>query len=244
MNRSRTESGGWRSLIPGEDWVTYEKGGYGRTPAPGTAPALLVVDATYRFVGLRAPQNESLVVYPGSTGQRAWDAVARARLLLQATRRSGYPVFFTIRDEQLEVQNSQPRRDKHGKPRSEPEEANDIVGPLAPRRGEAVLAKSKPSPFHGTPLLSMLVYQRVDTLVIVGGVTSGCVRASAVDAFSLGYRVIVPEDAVFDRSELVHAVHLFDLEQKYSEVCTASEAANYLGGLSPGASSSLLPHRR
>ena len=239
--RAGRRTGAWRDLIPEPERAAYAAAGYGRRAPRGERPALLVVDCTYRFVGLPAPIEESLAVYPSSTGQRAWEAVSRARLLLVQARRHGHPVFFTVRDENEPVQRSQPRRDKHFVARPEPAEANEVVAPLKPRRGEAVLAKSKPSAFHGTPLSSMLVYRGADTLVIVGGVTSGCVRATAVDAFSLGYRVVVPEDAVFDRSELVHAVHLFDLEQKYAEVPTASEVASYLAEPGRGRSS---PARR
>lgn len=219
---------GWRARIPAEDWARYGAAGYGRSGMAGSRPALLVVDSTNRFVGVGSSLAESLAVYPGSAGPPAWGAVERAKVLLDACRARGHPVAFTVRDERREVQASQLRRDKHADAPDEPADANEVVAALTPLPGEAVIPKSKPSPFHGTPLLSLLVYRRVDTVVVAGGVTSGCVRASAVDAFSLGFRVVVAEDAVFDRSELSHAVNLFDLCQKYAEVTASGEVARYL----------------
>jgi maleamate amidohydrolase len=167
-------------------------------------------------------------VYPASTGRRAWVAVSHGKVLLDQARARGYLVTYTVRDETSAIQASQPRREKHDLRLPEPEAAADVVETLAPLPGEAVVRKAKPSAFHGTPLLSLLVYHRIDTLVVIGGVTSGCVRATVVDAFSLGYRVVIPEDAVFDRSELLHAVSLFDMDQKYGDVCPSTQVASYL----------------
>lgn len=229
------EPSGWRSLIPTEEWAICRAAGYGRASRWGSRPALIIVDATYRFVGLRAPQAESMKVYPASTGSRAWDALASGRVLLDEARARGHLVAYTVRDESPAVQAGQPRREKHGPAFAEPDEAAQVVELLAPLTSEAVIPKAKPSAFHGTPLLSLLVYHQIDTLVVVGGVTSGCVRATVVDAFSLGYRVAIPEDAVFDRSELLHAVSLFDMEQKYGDVCPSTRVAAYLRDPANGA---------
>ncbi|MHB2022620.1 MAG: isochorismatase family protein [Mycobacteriales bacterium] len=222
---------GWRGLIPHSEWELYRKAGYGRPMPPGSRPALLVVDATFRFVGTDDAQDRSMLSYPTSTGSRAWRAVEQAEGLLWAFRRRSLPVYYSIRDQDPPVQAQLPRALKRAEG-EEPANANEIVPPLAPIAGEAVIAKAKPSAFHSTTLLSMLIYRGVDTVVVVGGVTSGCVRASAVDAFSYGLRVVVAEDAVFDRSELSHATSLFDLEQKYAQVCPSDAALDYLG-LSP-----------
>lgn len=188
----------------------------------------MVVDVTNRFVGLPTSLDESLAVYPKSVGPAAFPTIERARRVLEAFRAAGLPVVFSVRNEQPGVQDHLRRKEAAGA--EEPARANEVVASLEPRAGESVLGKAKPSAFFGTPLASILVSRRVDTVVICGGVTSGCVRASAVDAFSLGYRVVVAEDAVFDRNELSHAVALFDLSQKYAEVVPAAEVVSWLGG--------------
>jgi nicotinamidase-related amidase len=94
--------------------------------------------------------------------------------------------------------------------------------------GEAVLRKSSPSAFWGTPLAGHLNYLGVDTLITAGESTSGCVRASVVDGCTYRYRMIVVEEGVFDRHEAAHAINLFDMHQKYADVVPLSEVLEYL----------------
>lgn len=122
-------------------------------------------------------------------------------------------------------------REKHPKTLEQPDDAQEIPEPTAPREGDVVIRKTKPSVFYGTPLLSSLVDRRVDTVIVTGCTTSGCVRATVVDAFSNGFATIVVEDAVFDRGELSHAVNLFDMDQKYADVVDTDEALVYLASL-------------
>jgi nicotinamidase-related amidase len=99
----------------------------------------------------------------------------------------------------------------------------DFVEEVAPREGELTLPKRHPSAFFGTPLTSYLVDMGVDTLVVTGCATSGCVRGTVVDGFSYNFRIAVPQDAVFDRSQVSHAVNLFDMASKYAEVAPAGQ---------------------
>ncbi len=99
----------------------------------------------------------------------------------------------------------------------------DIVEQAAPLPGEAVLKKTGPSVFFGTPLEAHLNALNIDTLIICGESTSGCVRASVVDARAYRYRVIVVEDCVYDRHEAAHAINLFDMHRKYADVITLQE---------------------
>jgi nicotinamidase-related amidase len=104
------------------------------------------------------------------------------------------------------------------------------------RPNEAVLLKKYASCFFGSDLVSRLNAQRIDTLLIAGCTTSGCVRATAVDAVQYGFRPVVVREAVGDRSEPAHKQALFDLEQKYSDVVSLEEATGYLetiGGARP-----------
>ena len=99
-----------------------------------------------------------------------------------------------------------------------------FVAEIAPREGDVLLPKKHPSAFYGTPLASYLIDLGVDTLFVTGCTTSGCVRGSVVDAFSYNFRVVVPHDCVYDRSEVSHAVNLFDMSEKYADVMTLGEA--------------------
>ena len=95
---------------------------------------------------------------------------------------------------------------------------NEIVAEVAPVPADIFIEKRKPSAFFGTPLMSYLTNMRADSLILTGTTTSGCVRASAVDALSYDLRVTIPEEAVFDRGELSHKIALFDLHMKYVDV--------------------------
>jgi nicotinamidase-related amidase len=95
---------------------------------------------------------------------------------------------------------------------------------------DVVYCKKMPSPFHETPLQSLLVWHRTDTVVLTGGSTSGCVRAAAVDALSRGYRCIVPEECVADKHESYHYANLTDLALKYADVVAVQEVLAWLDG--------------
>ena len=106
--------------------------------------------------------------------------------------------------------------------------ADDIVDQVAPLPGEPVIAKSAPSAFGGTPLAGLLSYLGVDTVLVVGEATSGCVRATVVDAASHRLRVVVVEECVYDRFEASHAINLFDMHQKYADVLPLAEVLGWL----------------
>jgi nicotinamidase-related amidase len=99
---------------------------------------------------------------------------------------------------------------------------------------DAVFRKRMPSAFHETPLASLLVWHQVDTVILTGGSTSGCVRATAVDALSRGYRTIVPEETVADRHEIPHFASLCDLMLKYADVEPFATVRNWLAARGGG----------
>mgnify|MGYP000277078869 CR=1 FL=1 len=111
---------------------------------------------------------------------------------------------------------------------------NDIVKEIAPEVSDLFIEKRKPSAFFGTPLMSHLNMMKADSLIIVGSTTSGCVRASAVDALSYDIKVTIPHEAVFDRGEASHKLALFDLHMKYVDVTDLDEVSEYLKNLTPG----------
>jgi maleamate amidohydrolase len=152
--------------------------------------------------------------------------------LLEAGRAVSLPIYYTAGVTDHVVRHAGRWREKHPRTLEQPDDAQVIPERIAPHEGDVVIRKTKPSVFHGTPLLSSLVDQRVDTVIVTGCTTSGCVRATVVDAFSNGFATLVVEDGVFDRGELSHAVNLFEMDQKYADVITTDEALTYLAALS------------
>ena len=110
---------------------------------------------------------------------------------------------------------------------------SEIIDEVAPIPGEIVLRKTAPSAFWGTPLAGHLTYLGIDTLIVAGESTSGCVRASVVEAVAHRYRVQVVEDCVFDRHETTHALNLFDMHQKYADVIALAQALDYIASKAP-----------
>ena len=127
------------------------------------------------------------------------------------------PVYYTAGVTEGKVHHLGRWREKHLRTMEQPDDASTIVDELAPHGGDVVIRKTKPSAFYGTPLLASLIDKRIDTVIVTGCTTSGCVRATVVDAFSNGFITFVVEDCVFDRSRLSHAVNLFDMDQKYGD---------------------------
>ncbi|MBV9200103.1 MAG: isochorismatase family protein [Alphaproteobacteria bacterium] len=112
-------------------------------------------------------------------------------------------------------------------------DGNEIAAMIAPGPKDIVIKKQKPSGFFGTNLASYLTLLGCDSVIVVGTTTSGCVRATVVDAFSLNYRVILAEEGCFDRSEASHAVSLCDMHAKYADVVSTAEILSYFEEL-PG----------
>jgi maleamate amidohydrolase len=219
----------WRERIPPDDLAVYEAAGYGGRGAPGVSPAVLVIDVTYGFIGREPlPLLESIARYPNSCGEAGWRAMSQISRLLDVARAQEVPIYYTAGVTDYAVQHAGRWREKHPKTLKQPDDAQVIPEPIAPQVGDVVIRKTKPSVFHGTPLLSSLIDRRVDTVVVTGCTTSGCVRATVVDAFSSGYATLVVEDGVFDRGALSHAVNLFDMDQKYADVIETEHALAYL----------------
>ena len=230
----------WESLLNGADRALVADYGYGNCLGVGKRPAVIVVDATYTFVGDRPePVTEAIKKRRNACGQQAWDAVAVLRRLLPAARAKGLPVIYTRANERPDLQRlGAPSLKKSAVKLTSSthnlRDGNDIVDEIAPETGDIVIGKAKPSAFFGTPLLSYLVALQVDSLFITGGATSGCVRASVVDAFSNNYPVTMVADACFDRYEISHAVTLFDLGAKYAEVASGEDAITRIKALPDG----------
>ncbi|MBB2946504.1 nicotinamidase-related amidase [Actinoplanes lutulentus] len=228
---STTTSSWWPAAIAAADETLYARAGFGRTSGLGVRPALLVIDVQYRTVGHeRVPITEAMNEFPTATGDRGWDAVDRIAQVLTAAREAAIPIFHPHVAPKTKL-TAGGYAAKTPTLASTGAGAYDFVTGAAPRDDEPLIAKDHPSAFFATGLLTHLVQRGVDTVLLTGATTSGCVRASAVDAFSYGFRVGIVGDAVFDRLDVVHEVALFDLAAKYADVMTADAAGGYLRGL-------------
>lgn len=237
----------WRDVVPPADRAVYEAAGFGARQPPGTRPALLVVDVTYGFTGERYRSLlDSVREHRTSCGPAAWAAVAVIAGLVRAARAAGRPVIYTrgrVVGNAAALGGWAAKNRRAREDLATGERRHTIVEEIAPEPDDLVIEKDKPSAFFGTPLVAHLVNGAVDTLVVTGGTTSGCVRATVVDAFSYNFRVVVPEDAVFDRGTLSHQLSLFDLNEKYAQVLPADQAEVYLRTGSAGNSVNSRPPR-
>jgi nicotinamidase-related amidase len=222
----------WESLIPEHEQAVYRAAGYGKRGTWGERPALLVVDVNYNFTGDRPePILESIKRFRNSCGEIAWEVVPKIAALLEHARAHGVPVFYSTQGYRPDALGVGSWGQKNSRATTASEEAlrigTEIVKEIAPLPDEIVVRKDKPSAFFGTALMSHLNARSIDTVIIAGTTTSGCVRATAVDAFSYNYRVVVVEDCVFDRGQTPHRLNLFDLDSKYADVVPAKEVMAY-----------------
>lgn len=196
-------------VIPEKDRSTLvNKGGYGRDVEIGDTPALLVVDMTREFVEDRFPNGWS------ETGKPAARSIAR---LADVAAEQGIRTYYT----RMQKNTTYSERGRWGDTTETIElgpEAREFAEPLSPGEDDVIINKAKPSAFFGTQLESILNYDGVDSLIITGMTTSGCVRASVIDAFSYNYFVTVPEECVADRAGISHEVNLFEMDMKYGSV--------------------------
>lgn len=227
-----------------EERIVADRAGYGRRCGFGARPALLIVDATYSFCG-RSPKPilEAIAEQRRSCGGVAWTAVKHIAALLHEARRAKIPVVYSAMEDPASPEyepglwGSKNRRGpEDGRtPVNSGKGDNQIVAEIAPIPGELVFSKGKPSLFIGTGLLPYLIANRIDSLIICGGVTSGCVYATALDGFSHNYKISVVADASFDRLQTAHWVFLADIDLKYGDVVTSGAAVEYLKTLGASA---------
>ena len=202
----------WDDVISAETRELYRH--YERERRVGEAPALLAIDL-YNLVYERD--------HPSSCGELAWAAIEPTRRLIAAARAAGLPVIYSTRDPDMRVASTHRRREPVSK------DAYEIKKEFAPEPDEIVVRKQRASVFFGTPLVAHLNQLGVRSLIVCGESTSGCVRASVVDAYSHGYHTVVVEECTFDRHLLSHKVNLFDMHHKYADVMHLDEVLAALG---------------
>ena len=186
----------------------------------GRRPALLVIDINLGFTDPASPLVCDLE-----------DVVAAIRRLLDETRRAGLPVVYTtVSYDEGDRRTAAAFIDKI--PALLTLEAGsrwvEIDPRIAPQPGETVLNKLFASAFYGTALSSLLAAAGCDGVIVTGASTSGCVRATVVDAIQHGYRPVVPREAVGDRNPAAHEANLYDIDAKYGDVVSTDEVVSHL----------------
>jgi len=226
----------WDKFLTERDKQVFATSGYGALAGPGKKPALLIIDVNYNFCGeQREPILESIKKWRTSCGEDAWDALPHIRRLIDRCHEKGIPVIYTtgtVRDDGWDKGSwawKSSRSDEDvasAKPavRETNRDGNDIMDEIAPEPQDIVIRKLKPSAFSGTPLQAFLNDLGADSLIVTGTTTSGCVRASVIDAFSNNLRCTIVEEACFDRSQASHAINLCDMHAKYADVVPIEEA--------------------
>jgi len=225
----------WDEYNTDLDRHVYEASGFkGKRGGFGSKPAIMIIDVQYRTVGEDKPILESIKTWPTSCGERAWKAVRKIQSLLEVARKKKLPIIYANveRKDEFEVGRW---KDKIPSMTNKIHRTEQIgvqnVAEIAPQTGDIVVSKRYASAFFGTPLMTFLNQLDADTVIITGCTTSGCVRATVLDAFSYAFKVVVPEEAVYDRGEVTHAINLFDINSKYGDVIPTNEVISYIKSL-------------
>ncbi len=204
----------WQDVVSSDELEIY-RGFFGReVRGVGPKPALIAIDLYNKvYRGGPGPVVEINKQHRGACGDYAWDAIEPTVKLFAAARDAGLPVIYTTgsANERVSATNRQSPREAAG-------DGFEIKQDFAPEADDLIIYKQRASGFFGTPLSAHLNLMGVESLILCGESTSGCLRASVVDAFSYGYHVVVAEECCFDRSLLSHKLTLFDLHHKYADV--------------------------
>lgn len=224
MKKSEFEDHCWKDIVSDEVLEIYEC--YSRETRVGDQPALLAIDLYNKvYAGGAVPVLEASRKFTSACGENAWNAIEPTKKLFAAARAAGLPVFYTTGHFSKDVRATMRQRGR---------DINDgyaIKDDFAPEPDDLIIYKERASGFFGTPLVAHLRKMGVNSLIVCGESTSGCVRASVVDGYSYGYHTVVVEECVFDRSDLAHKASLFDLHHKYADVMKLDEVLAHLDGL-------------
>ena len=210
----------------------------------GTRPALVLIDLYRAVFGDRPePLLEAIKTFPSSCGPAAWNALPPIQRLLALCRELALPIVHVTMLTGTGVEGWSVARGSKRPPtpanlqgRSD---LTEIIPEVAVLPGETLIRKVSPSAFAGTPLSGHLNFHDIDTLIVCGESTSGCVRATVVDGRAHRFRVVVAEECVFDRHESAHAMNLFDMDQKYADVLPLRDIEHHLRSTRASGSSTI-----
>ena len=231
----------WDAFLTERDKELQELTGYGANGGYGKRPVLMVIDINYNFTGdQREPIIESVKRWRNSCGEEAWEGMVVVNKLMDAARAKGIPIIHTNMAQRADNWDiggwkwKNWRAGEQARTRDSNIHGNEFNHEVAPDPTDIVVYKLKASGFHGTAMNGHLTLLGADSIIMTGTTTSGCVRATVLDAFSENYRVAVVEDGCFDRSQAAHAINLFDMHQKYADVVGSEEVLEYFDTLEPG----------
>jgi nicotinamidase-related amidase len=231
----------WNKFLTERDKAVFAAAGYAAPGGFGKRPALLIIDVNWAFCGEKPePILQSIKKWRNSCGEDAWEAMPYLKTLIDKCHAKGVPVIYTtgVRREDNWDSGSwlwkNTRGDEDMQPIVTNLDGNEIVSDIAPGPQDIVVYKQKPSGFFGTNMASYLTLLGCDSVIVTGTTTSGCVRATVLDAFSLNYRVALAEEGCFDRSQASHAINLCDMNAKYADVVKTSDVLAFLDSLPSG----------
>ena len=214
----------WDKLLTKSDKKIIRNAKMGKKMGFGQKVGLLIIDAQIYMIGdSPEPIEISIKRYPSSCGLKGWEALKQIKRIISKARDKKIKIFYT----KMELAANKKDAGVYALKREilqtpnwflEGTHGSEIVSEIAPKEEDYVIVKKKPSAFFGTPLVSYLNFYQIDTLIVTGGATSNCVRATVFDASSYNFRTIVAEDGVFDRIELSHKVNLFDMDRQFADV--------------------------
>ncbi|MDB5569790.1 MAG: Nicotinamidase-related amidase [Hyphomicrobiales bacterium] len=235
MNDGKSGERIWDRYLTERDKQVFKASGFGAKGGFGKRPALLVIDVSYGFAGDKPePILDSIKRWSNSCGEESWEAIAAIKTLGEAFRERKLPVIYTTgvtREDGWDIGSWAWKNSRTGEsvPRFNNElDANAIIPDIAPQPQDLVILKQKPSGFFGSNLAAYLQLLGADSVIVTGTTTSGCVRATVIDAFSMNFRVAVAEEGCFDRSQASHAINLCDMHAKYADVMPTAEILAYL----------------
>jgi nicotinamidase-related amidase len=219
----------WKDVISPEVLEVYSC--YERKIFVGPRPALLAIDL-YEVVYRGGPQppHKLAKTHPNSCGEYAYAAIEPTKRLFDAARAADLPIFYSTGDTRTASRPNFVTATKRNRPPVDPSDYA-IRPEFKPQPSDVVITKQRASVFYGTPLIAHLTQLGIQTLIVCGESTSGCVRATAVDAYSNGFHVVLVEECCFDRSLISHKINLFDMHHKYTDVMHVDDVIAHLDGM-------------
>nr|WP_319249483.1 isochorismatase family protein [uncultured Celeribacter sp.] len=201
---------------------TYKAAGFGVSVPRGARPGIVVVDFSYGFTDLQYP-----------TASDASAQMAHTKAICDAARAKGFPVIFTTIAYHPGELDKLPWLKKATGMRAllEGTRLVEIDAATGIQPEDAIVTKKGASSFFGSTLNALLTGAGVDTVVVTGATTSGCVRATVVDAVQSGYNVLIPRDCCADRASAPHEANLYDMDQKYGDVTDSADILSWIESL-------------
>lgn len=222
----------WEQYLGEQERAVLARGRFARRMGFGSRPAVVVIDAQRYMVGEEGNDEQ----WPSSCGAVGRGAVVQIQRIVEQAQTIAVPCFFTT----FELDASGSDIGVYGRKRDLLKSEHwclagtvgaELVPGLVPGPNDIAFVKKKPSGFHGTPLLGYLIERNIDTVIVVGGATSNCIRATVFDSSSYNFRTIVPHEAVLDRIPISHAISLFDMDRQFADVVSVEDVLDYFGKL-------------